>query len=103
MNRTLFFIAMLATAGIAHGHDSTAGDGRGRSIDKVNGGITAQAGQSYGDLSTVNGGIDLERGASADEVRAAHRRLMKEFHPDKGGTDYLAAKINAAKDVLLGT
>lgn len=72
MNRTLFFIAMLATAGIAHGHDSTAGDGRGRSIDKVNGGITAQAGQSYGDLSTVNGGIDLERGASAGEVETVN-------------------------------
>jgi hypothetical protein len=47
--------------------------------------------------------LGLQAGASNDDVKAAHRRLMKDFHPDKGGSDYLAAKINAAKDVLLGT
>jgi hypothetical protein len=45
--------------------------------------------------------LGLKLGASTDDIKAAHKRLMKEFHPDKGGTDYLAAKINAAKDVLL--
>jgi hypothetical protein len=40
--------------------------------------------------------------ASDADVRAAHRRLMKISHPDHGGTDYLATKINQAKDVLLG-
>ena len=40
--------------------------------------------------------------ASDTDVRAAHRRLMKISHPDQGGTDYLATKINQAKDVLLG-
>jgi hypothetical protein len=46
--------------------------------------------------------LGLGVGASAADVKAAHKRLMKDFHPDKGGSDYLAAKINAAKDVLLG-
>lgn len=45
--------------------------------------------------------LGLKQGATADDVRAAHRRLMKEFHPDHGGSDYIAAKINQAKDVLL--
>ncbi len=45
--------------------------------------------------------LGLSIKASADEIKQAHRALMKKFHPDQGGAEIIAAKLNMAKDELL--
>lgn len=46
--------------------------------------------------------LGLAEDASREDIEAAHRKLIQKLHPDRGGNDYLAAKINQARDVLLG-
>jgi len=46
--------------------------------------------------------LGVDAAASVEEVRRAHKKLMHKIHPDHGGTDALAKKINQAKEVLIG-
>jgi DnaJ family protein C protein 19 len=45
--------------------------------------------------------LGVGEGASADDIRAAHRRLITKVHPDAGGSAGLATRVNAARDALL--
>ena len=45
--------------------------------------------------------LGLKQGASEEEIKAAYRKLIANAHPDAGGSDWMAAKLNEAKQILL--
>lgn len=72
------------------GHEERSGD---------NGGAMDGGGRMSHDEALAI--LGLQAGADEKAVREAHRRLMQKLHPDRGGSDWLASRINLAKDTLL--
>jgi len=72
---------------------SAPGQGSGERPRRAPGGMTRE--EAYAVLG-------LKPGASEADIRAAHRRMMASAHPDRGGSDWIAARLNQARDVLLG-
>ncbi|MDX1401865.1 MAG: hypothetical protein R3245_08085 [Kiloniellales bacterium] len=79
-----------------------AGFGPGDSSFDGNEGSRGPAGSGIS-LEEAYAIMGLEEGVGEKEVLEAHRRLMQKVHPDHGGSNYLASKINAAKDLLLAS
>lgn len=67
--------------------------------DRQNGGTEPAGAMSASEAYRVLG---LEPGAPETEIRAAYHRLISSVHPDKGGSSFLAAQVNRARDILLG-
>lgn len=72
--------------------------------DRVAAGTEPQSAPASGPLSRVEAFaiLGLPEDASREAIAAAHKRLMRQFHPDLGGSSWLAARINQARDLLLG-
>jgi hypothetical protein len=74
----------------------------GRTSGRPNAGVPPPRGGGPMTRAEAYAVLGLPAGAAEAEIRAAHHRLMRAAHPDLGGSDWIAARINQARDILLG-
>ncbi len=79
------------------------GQGREHFQNQQRGGGSGTARSSSSDLSTSEALqiLGLQEGATRDDIQQAYKKLMEQVHPDRGGNDWLAERLNAARDRLL--
>lgn len=99
MRRTLLALALGLAVTAAQAHDDT---GPGRDIDKVNGRITAEAGQTYGDLSTVNGGIHINDGAIVETAETVNGGIDIDDNAKVGSAEAVNGGISVGQKVTVG-
>jgi len=87
-----YHAAHFGGGGVGGGNGPGAGAGHGSQANTTTGGMNDQEALDI---------LGLESGAAKDDIVKAHRSLIGKMHPDKGGSTYLATKINAARDHLL--
>jgi len=88
--------------------DDAAGQGQGQGQEQTQGRGPWSGGARSGPDGPITREMALDilglaKGASRDDIIQAHRQLMQKLHPDHGGSGYLASRINAARDLLLGS
>ena len=88
----------------AHGEDWRDAAEASAGADGARAGTSGASGRGGGAMSREEALeiLGLEEGASRERIQHAYRSLMKKLHPDTGGSDWFAAKLNEAKRVLIG-
>jgi DUF4097 and DUF4098 domain-containing protein YvlB len=99
MRRTLLAIALPAALCFATAQALETGDGH--DISKVNGGITAESGQHYGDLDTVNGGISVQSRATADSVETVNGGITLEDDVQVGHAETVNGGLHVGERVRI--
>ena len=95
-------IALLASAGCFTAQAKAGQSAPGPDIDKVNGSITAEAGQAYGDLQTVNGGIHVEANARAGNVGTVNGGIHVADGAQVGGLETVNGGVRVGRQVRIG-
>lgn len=103
LRRTLPWLLRLGPGLVRFFARRSRADGSGGGAPRSDAGGSGGATRGHGRMTREEAlaVLGIKEGATREEVTAAYRSLMKRIHPDRGGSAYLAAKLNEARDLLL--